>query len=57
MFFHAALGLLALWAVGLGNGFGQAVHVLLLVGLLLLLLGVARRHDAAARSQPRGSAK
>ena len=53
MLFKIALALLVVWGVGIAGVYavGQAVHVLLLVGLMLLLLSFARAHDAAARRQ------
>jgi hypothetical protein len=50
MLFKLALGLLSAWGVGVaGLADGQIVHVLLLVGLLLLLLSLAREREAATR--------
>jgi len=57
MLLKAAIALLVLWVVGLAYGIGQPVHVLLLVGLMLLLLSFAKGHEAATRSQGRGSDK
>ena len=52
MLLRIALVLLALWVVGVLGVFrvGNAVHGLLLVGLMLLLLGIMRARDAALRS-------
>ena len=49
MFFKTALVLLIAWLLGVLGVFdvGQAVHVLLLVGLLCLLLAATRRGDQA----------
>ena len=48
MLIKFALVLLAAWALGIGWLYPQKpVHVLLLVGLMLLLLGVLKAHDAA----------
>jgi hypothetical protein len=46
-----ALMLLVVWAIALIGPFeiGQAVHVLLLVGLMLLLLAFMKARDAAMR--------
>ena len=55
MLFKIAIALLVLWVVGLGYGIGQIVHTLLLVGLLLLLLSLAKGRDAAARPAGPGS--
>ena len=51
MLFTIALALLFVWALGIAGVYavGQIVHVLLLVGLMLILLSVAKAHDAAAR--------
>jgi hypothetical protein len=48
MLLKAALGVLAVWFVGLLAPYetGNLVHVLLLVGLMLLLLGVLKARDA-----------
>ena len=54
MLLNAALALLAAWllgALGAFNG-GSLIHVLLLVGLMLLLLGVLKARDAAAANKP-----
>jgi hypothetical protein len=50
MLFKVALALLIVWGLGIAGVFaiGQAVHILLLVGLLLLLLSFAKAHEAAA---------
>jgi hypothetical protein len=49
MLLKIALVLLAAWLVGVLGVYsvGDAVHVLLLVGLMLLLLGFLRARDAA----------
>ena len=49
MLFRAALLLLAAWVAGILGVFrvGEIVHVLLLIGLLLLLLGFMKARDAA----------
>jgi hypothetical protein len=51
MLFKSALVLLITWLVGVlsVSNAGDAVHVLLLVGLALLLLSVLRARDAAMR--------
>ena len=56
MLLKIGLLLLVVWMLGIAglyNG-GTLVHVLLLVGLMLLLLGVLKGRDAAAGSR-RGS--
>ena len=52
MLLKAGLFLLALWLVGLlvPNEAGNLIHVLLLVGLMLLLLGFLKARDAAAKN-------
>ena len=49
MLLKVALVLLLAWVVGALNidRIGRAVHLLLLVGLMLLLLGVLKARDAA----------
>lgn len=49
MLLKVALGLLVVWLVGaLGvYDIGDAVHILLLVGGMLLLLGLVKARDAA----------
>jgi len=49
----AALLLLIAWLLGIVGGYniGSLVHVLLLVGLMLLLLGVLKARDAATRTR------
>ena len=49
MLLKVALVLLLAWVVGALNidRIGSAVHLLLLVGLMLLLLGVLKARDAA----------
>ena len=51
MLIKFALALLVTWLVGvlLFSNTGDAVHVLLLVGLALLLLGFLRARDEAMR--------
>lgn len=51
MFFKIALALFATWLLGVAGLYsvGDAVHVLLLVGLMLLMLGFLRARDAAVR--------
>ena len=51
MLFKIALALLAVWLVGVSGVYtiGDAVHVLLLAGLALLLLGFVKARDAAIR--------
>ena len=50
MLLTIALVLLAVWLIGVLGlyNMGAAVHVLLLVGGMLLLLGVLKARDAAA---------
>jgi hypothetical protein len=54
MMFKIALFMLAVWLLGVLNVYeaGKLTHVFLLVGLLLLLLGVARAREAAVRRDP-----
>jgi hypothetical protein len=49
MLLKVALVLLAVWLIGVLGAYdiGDAVHVLLLVGGMLLLLGVLKARDAA----------
>jgi hypothetical protein len=49
-----ALALLLVWLVGVLGPFniGTGVHVFLLVGLMLLLLGVLKARDAAMGHSP-----
>ena len=56
MLFKVALVLLATWLVGVlfVSRAGQAVHVLLLVGLTLLLLAVLRAREEAMRRTVEG---
>ena len=56
MLFKIALALLVAWGLGIAGVYavGQTVHVLLLVGLLLLLLSFAKRHDAATHGRGPG---
>jgi hypothetical protein len=59
MLITVALALLVVWALGIAGVYaiGQMVHVLLLVGLMLLLLSVARAHETAGRRQGPGTDK
>jgi len=52
MLIKSALVLLVAWLLGVLGIYrvGELVHVLLLVGLMLLLLGILKGRDAAARS-------
>jgi hypothetical protein len=52
-----ALALLALWGLGIADVYsiGQLVHVLLLAGLMLLLLSVAKGREGAMRRPGPGS--
>ena len=54
MLLKAAVLLLIAWLLGVVGVYnvGTLVHVLLLVGLMLLLLGVLKARDAAARGRP-----
>lgn len=56
MLFTVALILLAAWLLGVLGLYaaGDAVHVLLLIGLMLLLLSFLRARDAAAYRAPEG---
>ena len=56
MLFKVAVALLIIWGLGIAGVYavGQIVHVLLLVGLMLLLLSVAKAHEAATRVQRPG---
>ena len=49
MLLKIAVALLVAWALGIAGVYalGQIVHVLLLVGLMLLLLSLAKAHEAA----------
>ena len=51
MLLKAAFLLLAVWLLGVlvPNDAGSLVHILLLAGLMMLLLGALRARDAAAR--------
>ena len=52
-----AVILLVVWLIGVSIlDVGKAIHVLLLVGLMLLLLGFLKARDAAATAT-RGSGK
>ena len=53
MLLKAALVLLFVWLLGVAGIFdvGTLIHVLLLVGLMLLLLGFLKGRDAAARAK------
>jgi hypothetical protein len=59
MLLKAALLILALWLVGVLGPFevGALVHVLLLVGLMLLLLGALKARDAATGQVTRATGK
>lgn len=52
MFLKAGLVLLVAWLVGVLGAYtlGGSLHMLLLVGLMLLLLGFLKARDAAAAS-------
>ena len=52
MLLKTSLVLITAWLVGVLGVYnaGDAVHVLLLVGLMLLLLGFVRARDAAIRA-------
>ena len=58
MLLKVALLLLLAWLLGVVGIFdaGTLVHVLLLVGLMLLLLGILKARDSAAKG-PSGSAE
>lgn len=51
MLFKTAIGLLAIWLVGMVGVYrvGDLVHVFLLVGLMLLLLAMLKARDAGLR--------
>jgi hypothetical protein len=51
MLLKAAVLMLAVWLVGVAGLYdaGSLIHVLLLVGLMLLLLGALKARDRAAR--------
>jgi len=55
MLLKAALLVLAIWLIGVlvPNDAGGLVHVLLLVGLMMLLLGALKARDAAANRDRR----
>jgi hypothetical protein len=55
MLLKIALVLLALWLLGIVGVYdiGDAVHVFLLVGLMLSLLGLLRARDAAIATSRR----
>jgi hypothetical protein len=57
MLFKVALVLLAAWLLGVFalDRVGDLVHVLLLAGLLLLLMGFLKARDAAVRRPVGGS--
>ena len=59
MLLKAALGVLALWLVGVLGLYdvGEFLHILLLVGLMMLLLGALKARDAAARPDAHQSEK
>ena len=54
MLLKVALLLLLAWLLGVAGIYnaGSLVHVLLLVGLMLLLLGVLKARDSATRGRP-----
>ena len=58
MLLKAAILLLIAWLLGIVGVYdvGSLVHVLLLVGLMLLLLGMLQARDAAARRRNDSSA-
>ena len=58
MFFKTALVLLTAWLLGVLGVFdvGQAVHVLLLIGLLFLLLAATKRGDGAVNADTKPKA-
>jgi len=53
MLLKAALVVLAVWLMGVLGTYeaGSVIHVLLLAGLMMLLLGVLKARDAAARPE------
>ena len=53
MLLKAGLLLLAIWAVGVlvPNAAGNLVHVFLLIGLMMLLLGFLKARDAAPHTR------
>lgn len=55
MLLKAALVLLVVWLVGVLGPYdvGQLVHVLLLVGLMLVLLGFLKAREGATPPPPR----
>ena len=57
MLLKIGLLLLLVWVLGVAGLYdgGTLVHVLLLVGLMLSLLGVLKDRDAAAAASRRGS--
>ena len=60
MLFKSAFVLLSVWLLGVLGLYriGEIVHVLLLVGLMLLMLGALKARDAAiARARDLGSGK
>jgi hypothetical protein len=52
MILKIGLVLLAVWLLGMLGAYqmGQAIHIFLLVGLMLLLLGVLKARDAAGKA-------
>lgn len=58
MLLKAALLLLIVWLLGVVGVYddGTLVHVLLLVGLMLLLLGALKARDAATRERTESGA-
>jgi hypothetical protein len=59
MLLKAALGVLAAWLVGVLGLYdvGELVHVLLLAGLMMLLLGGLKARDAASQRDAQPSEK
>ena len=55
MLVRAGFVLLTVWLVGILGVFqaGDLIHVLLLVGLMLLMLGVLKSRDAASAAERR----
>lgn len=56
MLFKISLLMLGLWLVGVSGlvAVGQAIHVFLLVGIMLLLLSLLRSRDEVARQARNG---
>ena len=57
MLIKGAIGLLIIWLLGMFGIYrmGNLVHVLLLIGLMLLLVGVLKARDAALRRTGSGT--